>query len=490
MNLFSTLIPLAVCLCLSACGGGGGAVKPSAPPFNPVQVPGTSATADLVLEGTVATGLAAAGVGVTAKCRDGTGVTIADSSGTYRLSVVKGQGPCVVEAALPGSGGALHAVALPTTGAGTPTVANVTPLTEMVAARLLRQSPAQHFAQGQADTLANQVTAVALQNAQIDVGNALRELANFHQIGDWGSTRLVAATAAAPQSGDAHDKLLDLLMARLTPENFKKMVAALATEAQIVNVRAPFTTAVALPTGGTTRTYLTPWPRRINNLPDTDVGLLDTEPALAFWPMVAHIDVLGWPPVQAISAAAFPQGIFPVRFASHEVTQDSPIYGIGRSGYANDHGCLLTMVGEQLIVQVRGRTFAATMEGSPLPDPNSSTLLTSGEGLIAMASLRTVGVTSTTRNLIIRVQDSKILTLPSGESFEGGTSFEIYAAYDHFSVFGVASVRLTVRETLLTDPSLSPGWAPVHRNTYNCVSDARTSAPSGPSLIPADSTNP
>ena len=487
MNLFSTLIPLAVCLCLSACGGGGGAVKPSAPTFNPVQVPGTSATADLVLEGTVATGLAAAGAAVTAKCWDGTGVTIADSSGTYRLSVVKGQGPCVVEAALPGSGGVLHAVALPTTGAGTPTVANVTPLTEMVAARLLRQSPAQHFAQGQADTLANQVTAVALQNAQIDVGNALRELANFHQIGDWGSTRLAAATAAAPQSGDAHDKLLDLLMARLTPENFKKMVAALATEAQIVNVRAPFTTAVALPTGGTTRTYLTPWPRRINNLPDTDVGLLDNEPALAFWPMVAGIGTIGRGEVQPIVAAEFPQGVFPIRFASFELNQT--IGGAtAKSGYKNDNSCTLNLVGDQLVVEVDGRRFQVTMDGLPLPDPNVITPLGSGEGFIASAGLRTVMTTAITRHLEIRVQNPKTLIDPNYGPFEAGTSIGISATYDRFSVFGPTQVQMSVRETFAVDPQLTVGWPPFQSNTYTCVSYAMTSAPSGPSLIPADST--
>jgi len=196
---------------LAACGGGGDAGLPNSPA--------------LTLSGTAAVGLAVANAPLKVKCQGGSGAATTGADGSYTVKLASGSLPCAIEVQLPADGGKLHAVVA---GTGAMAVANVTPLTELQAARVTRKEMAAFF-DGYDAAAAKLLTPAALKNAQVEVTSLLSGTVDTTKLKDFVADPLKAATPANPSGGDAHDKLLDQLRAKLSKEKFKEMVTLLAS---------------------------------------------------------------------------------------------------------------------------------------------------------------------------------------------------------------------------------------------------------------------
>lgn len=188
----------AACLAASfliACGGGGGGAAPTP-------------AASLAIAGTAATGAAIAGATVQARCASGAGTATTQPNGSFSMQIANGSLPCVLQVA-PTAGTALHSVI---DGSGTGRVnVNITPLTELVVARLASGAPADLFADFDATAQAR-LTTSALDAAIASVAGALQgavELSGVNPIKD----TLVAANGST--AGNALDQKLDTLQAVL-----------------------------------------------------------------------------------------------------------------------------------------------------------------------------------------------------------------------------------------------------------------------------------
>lgn len=214
-GMWKGAVATALGVMLAACGGGGGGGSPS--------------PAALELSGTAATGAALAGATVDVKCAAGTGTAVTSSSGAYTVSITSGALPCMVRVSGTTPGGVavtLHSAVEAGTadGRNTRAVANVTPVTEIIVARVGAQLPSEAFdnfdpakvtKQGLQDAIAAVVT--ALGTAGIDLGDV-------DPIGG----DLVAANGGT--GGNAYDQLLDQLAKQVPPEALPVLVAKLASD--------------------------------------------------------------------------------------------------------------------------------------------------------------------------------------------------------------------------------------------------------------------
>ena len=213
-----SLLGASAMLVLAACGGGGGGGGGGESPPPP---PGP-----LTLQGTAATGAAIAGAPVAAKCASGTGSTTTRTDGRYTISIgaTTTSLPCVVEVA-PAGGAALRSVAAGS-GGGSATV-NITPLTELVVARVARAAPASFFTSFESA----KVTPGAVNTAIAEVAKGLQgivDLAGANPITD----TLVAANGTTP--GNANDQRLDQLQAALVKaqSTFGELTTATVTSSK------------------------------------------------------------------------------------------------------------------------------------------------------------------------------------------------------------------------------------------------------------------
>ncbi|OEZ72167.1 MG2 domain protein [Janthinobacterium sp. HH103] len=210
MKILATV--LSSCM-LVACGGGGGS--------SPVPVTPTS----LTVNGTAATGKAIAGATITAKCQTGTGNATTLADGSYSLAVAGGNLPCLLQITDPADGSKLHTLVL---GNGSAATANITPLTEMLTARVLGSEPTVFFAAFDATIANNKVTPTAVKAAQADVGTVLNGVVDTSPLVDFLATPLKAATQGNPAGGDAQDRLLDALRVKINAARLTQVVTALA----------------------------------------------------------------------------------------------------------------------------------------------------------------------------------------------------------------------------------------------------------------------
>ena len=193
LRLTALVVPTA--LALAACGGSDDST-PAAP-----QPPAAS----LSLSGTAATGAAISGGSVNAKCKDGSGSATSGADGNFKIDLAQGSLPCLLRV----SSGAtvLHSLA---NGSGASARANLTPLSELVLARLAGQNPAATYAAFDASTTLDAAKVTAAVDAVIA---ALKsggvDLSGIDVLGG----ALVAANGAT--AGNAFDQKLDALKARL-----------------------------------------------------------------------------------------------------------------------------------------------------------------------------------------------------------------------------------------------------------------------------------
>ncbi|MCX7241265.1 MAG: Ig-like domain-containing protein [Burkholderiales bacterium] len=218
-KLYSWL--LASAALLAACGGGGSA------PYVPL-------VASLTLSGTAASGLAIAGATITAKCQTGSGSATTLADGSYQLVISGGVLPCMLEVSNPADSSKLHSVA---SGSGIAATANITPLTEMLTARVLGSEPVTFFAAFDATTASRTITTATVQAAQADVALVLAGTVDTSSIGSFVSTAFRPATAANTAGGDTQDKLLDTLKTKLNATQLTQVVTALAQTSSTSTVK-------------------------------------------------------------------------------------------------------------------------------------------------------------------------------------------------------------------------------------------------------------
>lgn len=217
---------------LTACGGGGDSSSLAGPPT----------PASLTVSGTAATGAALAGATIDIRCASGTASTATAADGNFSATIAAGALPCVVRAT---SGPTvLHSA---TAGSGITARANVTPVTELMLARLAGVLPADYYAAFGAAAAAALTTA-AVNDAAVAVtvlleGNGV----SFAGVGDTVAGPLIAAHGAVV--GDAYDRALDALRAAQTSSG-----TSLAVLAQAVALGSPS----ASPANRTTTASLPP----------------------------------------------------------------------------------------------------------------------------------------------------------------------------------------------------------------------------------------
>lgn len=196
MNTYfkQSLLASAVTLALVACGGGSDS--------------GTPVVTALTLSGTAATGAAIANAPVNAKCGTGTGTATTAANGSFTIAITGGALPCVIEVR-PTVGGALRSVA---DGSGSGSVSiNITPLTELVAARMAGGSPADLFTNFDAAAQAK-VTPAAVSAAIAAIVSALQGVVDLTGVNPMRDA-LVAASGST--AGNPLDQKLDALQAAL-----------------------------------------------------------------------------------------------------------------------------------------------------------------------------------------------------------------------------------------------------------------------------------
>ena len=231
---------LATVLCsvtLAACGGGGSS------PETPAPTP-TPTVEYLTLSGTAATGKAIAGAVISVKCQTGTGTTASTADGTYSLIIAGGKLPCMLQLTNPANSSKLHTLAV---GTGSSAIANITPLTEMVTARVFGNEPAVFFATFYATAAASAITIAILDAAQADVVAVLNGTLDTSNLPNFISTPLKAATPSNPADGDTQDKILDALGVKMTGIQLTQVVTALAHTASTAAIRQVIANMMAVP---------------------------------------------------------------------------------------------------------------------------------------------------------------------------------------------------------------------------------------------------
>ncbi len=211
------LAPFALCSTLVACGGGGGGDS-------------GSGSTSLTLKGTAATGAAIAAGAVDAKCASGTGTATTAADGSFTVNIANATLPCLLR--VTSGATVLHSLAA---GSGASTVANITPLTQLVVAALAAGDPALFYgnfsgANAGSVTATTAATAVAevvaqLKSAGIDAAKA----------GDPLTGSLVAASSNTP--GNAYDQVLDAIKASST--TLTQLTATVVVEASATKPSLP-----------------------------------------------------------------------------------------------------------------------------------------------------------------------------------------------------------------------------------------------------------
>jgi len=182
---------------LTACGGGGSdstAVTPPPP-------------ASLSISGTAATGAAIVGGTVDVKCAAGTGTATTIADGSYTITISGGTLPCVMHV----TASNVDLYSLAEGGTGDTVRANITPLSQLVAAQVAGGDPANLFANldASAQTL---LTASNVAKAITSVTTSLSSAIDLTGI-DPLKDPLVAANGNT--TGNALDQKLDALKAAL-----------------------------------------------------------------------------------------------------------------------------------------------------------------------------------------------------------------------------------------------------------------------------------
>jgi hypothetical protein len=195
---FKLLLAAGVVSALAACGGS--------------NVPNTGYP--LSIGGTAATGTAIANGAVSVSCKIGSGTATTGAVGSYVVTVpVPAEGPCIVSVTT-ASGAVLRSIA-----AGNGSLANVTPLTEMLVSYMAVQSgagasasPAALAANTNIATIINNPTVLAASVTQVIAVIKAAAGSDVVVPTDFLTATLIPKTSTT--TGNAQDQILDLLKTR------------------------------------------------------------------------------------------------------------------------------------------------------------------------------------------------------------------------------------------------------------------------------------
>ena len=176
---------------------------------------GGTAVNSITLQGVAATGAAISGGTVDVKCKNGTGTATTNADGTYTVTVADGAQPCILRAVDPVTKVELFSIV---ESGGT--TANITPVTSLVVANTLGDSPSTSFTTFNS-TVHDKITAANISSAVTRVQAATAAIGTDADMTgvDIMKGSLTAATDSA--AGDANDKKIDALMAALTAADKK-----------------------------------------------------------------------------------------------------------------------------------------------------------------------------------------------------------------------------------------------------------------------------
>lgn len=225
---------------LSACGGGSSAPAPMLEPVKPDPIE----KVNLVVSGTAATGKAMGGVVLHAKCQVGAASAATAEDGTYKMAIPDGKLPCILQITNPADGSVLHTIVA---GEGSQAVANITPLTSMISARVLGGAAGAVFANFDAALLSKSVTAAALAHAHTDVSSVLEKTLYLGFLKDFIGSPLRAASPADMRAGDEHDKALDQLSARFNQDQLHLINSALTGKQTMTEMKKLIESMKTLP---------------------------------------------------------------------------------------------------------------------------------------------------------------------------------------------------------------------------------------------------
>ena len=201
-NTIATLLQLsAASMILSGCGGGSGTDAPAVVTPPPVVV----TPASLTISGTAATGAAMAVAAVQIKCATGTGSANTATDGTFSATITGAALPCVLSATSSDGKTVLRSIA--PAGSATTATANITPLSEIIAAQIAGGDAATLFTTFDANAQAK-LTSSGVSAAVTAVVAALKGTVDLTGVNPL-SDALVAANGG--KAGNALDQSLDAL---------------------------------------------------------------------------------------------------------------------------------------------------------------------------------------------------------------------------------------------------------------------------------------
>ncbi len=187
---------------LSACGGSGSSSS-------------STSGSSISISGVAATGAAISGGTVEAKCQSGTGTATSSTDGTYTVTIAGGSQPCILKATDPVT--KVELFSLVESGS---TAANITPVTSLVVANVVGDSPDTAFTNFSTN-IKNKITSTNVSSAVSRVQAATAALGSDADMTgvDFMKGTMRAATDSA--AGDSTDKKIDALMAALAAADKK-----------------------------------------------------------------------------------------------------------------------------------------------------------------------------------------------------------------------------------------------------------------------------
>lgn len=198
-------LTLSVVATLVACGGGGGGGGGS---------PSPSSTS-ISLSGVTATGAAIQSGTVSVKCASGAGTTTTNADGTYSMTVDNGTMPCILKASDPITKTEYYSIA--ESGA---TKANITPLTHLIAANTLGDSPSTAFDNFDSSRQ-TKISSTNIATALSIIQSATAALGSDADMTGIDLLKGSFTPAIGSTSGDTTDQKIDALMTALAAANKK-----------------------------------------------------------------------------------------------------------------------------------------------------------------------------------------------------------------------------------------------------------------------------
>ena len=187
-------------LALAACGGGGGG--------------SSSSSSDLVITGVALTGTAINAGSVQVKCQSGTGTTTTGSDGSFTVTVGGGSRPCILKVTDPISSTEIYSLL------ESGTVANITPVTDLVVSNTTGTSPSTAFTNFSA-AVQSTITSTKVAQAISVVQKATESLGTDTDMTGIDPLKVSIKARQGDTAGDATDKKIDALMSALAAADKK-----------------------------------------------------------------------------------------------------------------------------------------------------------------------------------------------------------------------------------------------------------------------------